>query len=112
MKLTYLCGLLTLIAFSCGKPPQVVEAPCMTEKIEAFSSSVTCTSGASVIEYEFKGDWVYVFDHGNCIADHTQTVLNYDCDTIGYLGGLAGSTEIDGKNFYEKAEATRTLFSN
>lgn len=110
----FLLSSLFILAFliGCGKHPQKVEPPCITDKVTLFSENPHCETGASVKEYEFKGDLVYVFDHGICIADGAAAVINYDCDTIGWLGGIGGNSEIDGVNFHDKAELQRTLFSN
>lgn len=112
MKSKAILILLTVCGLGCEKGPQKVEPPCIQDKITGFVENNACAEGASVKEYEFKRDFVYVFDHGSCIADHAQTVVDYNCDTIGYLGGLTGNTEIEGKDFYKKAELQRTLFSN
>lgn len=104
--------LLFVISTGCNKPPQIVEPPCITEKVNLFSQNVICESGASVKEYEFKGDLVYVFDDRICITDGVAAVIGYDCDTIGWLGGVSVNTEIKGVNFHNKAELQRTLFGN
>ncbi|MDG1914312.1 MAG: hypothetical protein P8I55_06950 [Crocinitomix sp.] len=95
-----------------NKQPQIVEPPCIADQVIYFSENEACDSGASVLEYEFQKEVVYVFNHGECIADHASVVVNYDCDTLGFLKGLAGVTEINGKDFYNHAESVRTLFEN
>ena len=107
------CIVIIASIFSCNsKGPQPVEPPCVSDQVIYFTESEACETGASVREYEFQKDVVYVFDAGNCLADGSQAVVNYSCDTIGYLGGFPENTEINGKDFYEKAEFIRTLFEN
>ena len=113
MKPYYILIFLLGIIVSCNnKQPEIVEPPCISSQIVDFSENEACDSKASVREYKFQKDIVYVFDQGNCGADFANAVVNYDCDTIGYLGGLIGNTEINGKEFFEKAEFVRTLFEN
>ena len=42
---------------------------------------------------------VYVFDLGTCGADMTSEVLDENCNTLGFLGGIAGNTKINGDDF-------------
>ena len=111
-KYFYLSGLIAISCMACNSGKQQVEPPCITERIILFEETEVCSSGASVREYKFDGDYVYVFDIGECSADIGQTVVNYNCDTIGYLGGYTENTTINGKVFYKKARLKRTLFSN
>jgi hypothetical protein len=110
----FLCiSVIAIFIISCNnKQPQIVEPPCVADQVTYFSENEACETGASVLEYEFQNEVVYVFNHGECIADHASAVVNYDCDTLGFLGGFAGNTEINGKDFYNKAELVRTLFEN
>ena len=67
--------------------------------------------GASVKEYKFQGGNVYVFEHGMCGADQTSAVLNEDCKTLGYLGGITGNTTINQGNF-NSATFTKIIWEN
>mgnify|MGYP000076591706 CR=1 FL=1 len=51
--------------------------------------------------YDFLGEKVYVFDPGTCGADMTSEVIDEDCNSLGFLGGIAGNVEINGANFSE-----------
>jgi hypothetical protein len=42
---------------------------------------------------------VYVFDFGPCGADMALPVLNNNCDTLGFLGGISGNTMINNQEF-------------
>lgn len=111
MKLSFLIfGTLALFLSSCGK--QKIEPPCIQDQVIDFQDGNACNEGASVKEYKFQGELVYAFDPGICGADRTTEVVDYQCNTIGFLGGFAGNTAINGENFYQKAKFERTLFEN
>ncbi len=84
-----------MIACTAQKPaiPKCVEA-----KIREYNLSTAC-SDAKVDEYTFQGKTVYAFGPGTCGADMTTEVMNADCTTMGYLGGIAGNTKINGTEF-------------
>ena len=42
-----------------------------------------------------------MFDPGTCGADMTSEVIDEDCNSLGYLGGIAGNVQISGTNFSE-----------
>lgn len=46
-----------------------------------------------------QGKTVYVFDPGNCGADMTSEVIDSDCNSLGFLGGISGNFEINGGDF-------------
>ena len=75
-----------------------VMSQCLESKIEVFSNN-SCDTGAKVSEYSFQGKMVFVFDPGSCGADLTSEVMDSDCNTLGFLGGLIGNTKINGKEF-------------
>lgn len=72
---------------------------CVEDKIEVFDQQIDCDQNVNVKEYSFQGEMVYVFDPGTCGADMTSEVIDSDCKTLGYLGGIAGNTEINGEDF-------------
>jgi hypothetical protein len=97
----YIFSLITIgliVVSSCNKDER--ETPtCIWNKITAFDSSFECAE-AKVDKYTFQGETVYVFDPGVCSqADMASEVLNQDCESIGYLGGLIGNQIINGENF-------------
>lgn len=82
---------------SCSK--SISETPaCVNDKIADYSKSATCKD-ATVKEYNFQSQTVYVFEPGTCGADMTSAVINADCKTIGHLGGITGNTKINGTEF-------------
>jgi len=92
-----------------GSPEQQT---CLQTKINSFSSgNYACPTSANVKEYLFQNNTVYVFEPGNCGADMTAEVINVNCNTLGYLGGIAGNMQINGENF-SNAVYVRTVWSN
>jgi len=71
---------------------------CVEKKIKKFNRQEACGS-AKVTEYWFQNKTVFVFDPGLCGADMTSEVIDADCNTMGYLGGFAGNTKINGEEF-------------
>ncbi len=71
---------------------------CIENKIQEFKE-IACTDG-KVDEYTFQGITVYVLDPGiKCGADLTSEVVDSECETLGYLGGIAGNHIIKEENF-------------
>lgn len=91
---------------SCNKKPSTPE--CIKNKITQFGN-VACPKGASVKEYKFEKEIVFVFDMGNCGADFFSDVYNSDCKLLGSLGGIIGNTKINGVEF-STAEFLRTVW--
>lgn len=71
---------------------------CVESNIKEFDKNTACNK-AKVKEYKFQGKTVYTFDPGTCGADMTTEVIDKDCNTLGYLGGIAGNTQINGEEF-------------
>ena len=92
-----LASSLLLLAFQCGKGDDLV-ASCIQDKISTFSTQA-CPTGAHIKSYYFQSNTVYVFDFGPCGADMAMPVLNNNCDTLGYLGGITGNTMINNQEF-------------
>ncbi|MFM7401176.1 MAG: DUF6970 domain-containing protein [Bacteroidota bacterium] len=94
---------------SCNRPEVEDATPeCVVNKIKAFNDSSFC-SNAKVDEYTFQSNKVYIFEPGDCGADLTTEVLSADCTTLGYLGGIAGNTKINGVEF-STATFTKTIW--
>ncbi len=98
----YLLAILLVIAviLSCNKLEIEKGTPkCVTMKIKDFNREQTCDDGVEVKEFIFQDETVYVFDPGNCGADMTSEVIDSDCNSLGFLGGIVGNAEINGENF-------------
>jgi len=99
-----------LLSLSCEKTE--VDVPnCIHDKIESYSKNPTlCDSGATVEEYLFQSELVYVFNPGTCGADMGADVFTESCENIGFLGGIAGNTIIQGVQFYEESVFQRVVW--
>jgi len=85
---------------SCSKPDIKKGTPaCIKNKISTFDSEQSCTAGVNVTEYTFQNKTVYVFNPGTCGADMASEVIDSDCNTLGYLGGISGNTIINDEDF-------------
>lgn len=107
-------GIFIIIAFlfvACHKKCLKRDVPLSIEaKTEQFKTTC-CKKDASVKEYTFQNKTVYVFNPGICGADMTSEVVNENCETQGYLGGLSGNTKINGESF-DKAKFISTYWGN
>ena len=84
---------------------------CIKHRTRNFRSEIYCEEGASVKEYLFQGQMVYVFNPGICQFDLTSGVMDEGCETLGYLGGYAGNIIINGESF-SNAVYQRTIWEN
>lgn len=72
---------------------------CIQTIIKDFSKSEPCAIGKTVNKYSFQGEIVYVFEPGLCGNDLATDVYDSDCNFLGFLGGIAGISEINGEEF-------------
>jgi hypothetical protein len=97
--LTFFVGLALVLA-SCDKLDIEEGTPkCVENRIEDFKKSGMCCNDGSVNQYTFQGKTVYTFDPGTCGADMQSEVIDENCKTLGYLGGLLGNNYINGEHF-------------
>ena len=94
--------------FSCKKESD--QPACIETKVEEFKFTISCNVGSNVKEYEFQSNRVFVFDPGTCGADMTSEVFDENCNSLGFLGGIAGNTKINGEDF-KNAKLKRTIWS-
>jgi hypothetical protein len=85
---------------------------CLEEKIKFHNKRSPCDTGNSVTEYKFQDKTVYVLSDGNCYADSGAEVIDSDCKHIGNLGGLTGSTKVNGVEFSTNATLIRTIWED
>jgi hypothetical protein len=103
--------LFSALAFftGCRKEEAVSSLPaCLQDRISGFRSQSLCAD-ATVDEYRFQSQTVYVFNHGSCGADLTAEVVDAQCQPLGMLGGIAGNTRINGVDF-SAAQWVRTVW--
>ena len=100
---------LVFISISCEKDDI---SDCVEQKIDEFANGdYACETGASVKQYVFQSERVYVFDPGLCGADMAAGVMDNECNPLGQLGGIEGNTEINGDDFSE-ATLINTIWEN
>ncbi len=107
IPLLWLCFVLFV---SCQNDIDSNAPDCVKHRTRSFRSEC-CDSGASVKEYIFQGQNVYVYDPGDCGADMTSEVTDETCTTLGYLGGITGNTIINGEDF-SLAQFERLIWKN
>src|SRR6476620_5589090 len=81
MRSFFFIALVCLMA-GCKKGGRDCALPsCMNTAIEQFKTKdMICDHGASVAEYKFQGQRVFVFDTGSCIADGLIVVKDISCN--------------------------------
>ena len=90
-----------------------VTPDCIQQKIIEFeNSSNSCESGKSVYRYKFQGQFVFVFNPGNCGADMMSDVYDQECNPLCGLGGIAGNIMCNGDNFSENATDETMIWEN
>lgn len=110
MKTLFSLLSLALFTWSCGS--RVHGGPeCLSAALDGFQTWC-CASSAHVDEYQFQGQPVYLFEPGTCGADMPTYVLDAQCDTLGFLGGFAGFTEIQGLDFAANSSFQGTIWHN
>ncbi len=94
----FLIGL--LFYSSCKKTEITNGTPlCIKTEIRNYEVNGTFCSDAHVDEYEFQSERVYFFSPGTCGNDMAAEVFDSKCNSIGFIGGLLGNTQINGEEF-------------
>lgn len=110
-KAVFFTIMYTLLLSGCEKNKYDVPG-CIEDKIQEFTKTVICDSGASVSLYIFNGKNTYVFSDGNCGADLGASVYSEECYSLGFLGGISGNTFIQGVKFYDVADFVKWIWKN
>lgn len=108
MKTTRAFFLILFTLYSCKK---YSDSTCMNNKIKTFIKNIECDEGAFVAKYSFQGETVYAFNEGYCIADGTTDIYNSNCSYIGFVGGFAGNTTVNGAD-WNTATLIEGIWSN
>lgn len=103
-------GFLILFFIGCSKDELTDIAPCIQTIIES-AKDFAC-SNSSITEYKFQHKTVFLIATNLCSPDAGADVLDINCKEIGNLWGFAGSTKIDGVEFFKNAKFIRTLWKN
>lgn len=84
---------------------------CITTLISNFQSNQEGCSGATIVKYEFQGEEVYAFTDGICINDGGTQVWDTDCNSVCFLGGIAGFTLCNEVDFFAVAVELEVIFT-
>lgn len=100
-RLFFLAIIVGLFVSGCSKLDIEEGTPkCVEKEIKDFNKiPYVCDNGANVNEYLFQGKAAYVFDPGNCGNDFSSEVIDADCNSLGFLGGIGGNIVINGEVF-------------
>ncbi len=100
------------VVLGCSKPePDNNVTACILEKISTFEKEIACEKSATVKEYQYQDQTLYVFDPGTCGMDLASEVVDKSCVSMGFLNGISGNTTINGDNF-SKAIYMKTIWNN
>ena len=97
---------LMMLLLSCSDE----EPTCISELISNFQSNQSGCSGATVIRYEFEGSEVYAFTDGSCINDGGTQIWDEECQSVCFLGGIAGFTMCGDVDFFGEAVELEEIF--
>lgn len=90
----------------------IVTTGCKKDLIKSLPECVQDEiSDSKVLEYSFQNQKVYVFEEGSCGADLSFTVIDEDCNILGYLGGFSGNDIINGESF-DSAKLEQTIWKD
>ena len=113
MKKTIAIAVLATVGFlSCSKDAPAPVSECLQSKLLTFDTNSACGQGATVKEYTYQSKSVFVLDPGTCGADLTSEVIDENCATVGYLGGITGNDTILGDSFSNNAVYIRQIWGN
>lgn len=96
-------SLISLIFFSsCDKEDFKALPQCIQDEINS-PDRVCPGDKMTVHSFFFQGETVFILTKDQCIADGGVSVVNQNCDTLCFLGGIAGLTTCQGEEFYQVA---------
>lgn len=110
-NLIILANLFLTVSSSCKKDPIKSLPGCVQDEISDFKSNKLCPSDSKILEYSFQNQKVYVFEEGSCGADLSSTIIDEDCNILGYLGGFPGNNVINGESF-DSAKLEQTIWKD
>ncbi len=105
MKQFLLLVLISILTFSsCQKK----DIDCLTVLINDFEKHASC-SESKVDEFDFNGKKVYLFNNSFCCCDYASDVYDSECKLLGFIGGIAGNSIIEGEDF-TSAKYVKTIW--
>jgi len=113
MKITKLLIFISLFLLTACEKIEHDAPDCIKDLIKNNIGVLTlCETGASVTQYLFQGQDVFVFDPGNCGADMAAPVYNDECVVLGDLGGIRGNLFINGERFDQGAIYIKPIWTD
>ncbi len=86
------------------------EPSCISELIDNFKNNQQDCRGANIAKYQFMGTNVYTFSDGQCISDGGTQIWDSECNSVCFLGGIAGFDMCMDRDFYEEAIFMEEIF--
>jgi hypothetical protein len=115
MKIKIVIGLIIIVFFnSCERLNLKEDVPdCIKDKVKEFSKSdKICEQGASVYRYIFQGEYVYLFEPGNCRSEPIAQVFDEKCNFLCDLGGFMGNLICKDVLFFENVKDKTLIWEN
>lgn len=110
LSLYYSLFLIIILSFQCEMDDSSPDIPeCLRLKIEHLEKE-DCPSVGRVLQYRFQGKTVFVIEPKNCGADFTSEIIDEDCNTLCYLGGIIGNVECEGQIFLDHATKEKQVY--
>lgn len=103
MKKLFFSLTVLLALTACEKELDTAVPDCIQDRLKTFDLNESC-SNASVNRFTFQGQFVYLFDRGECAEMDSIEVRSENCDLLGYLGGYLNNANINGLVFFSSAE--------
>jgi hypothetical protein len=102
--------IITIQIFACSKQATSNALPiCVSEAIVQLKKNKQAEN--SIINaYTFQAKKVYLIDDGMSYLDGQSKVVDGNCNTLGYLGGMLGNTKINGEDFFATAILVETVW--
>lgn len=105
--ISFIIALVVIGIYSCEDT--ICLPTCINEIIEHLEIH-HCDDSANIAQYRFQNEIVYKIDPGHCADDQSYDVIDSNCEVIGMLGGFAGTSKINGIDFYENAEVLSVVW--
>lgn len=100
MKKLFLSAILVLFVLgACKKFKIEPNVPSCIKNTAKEKTKSTTSAYASILEYGFQNQTVYVFDLDAGTTNARADIYNSNCEIIGYLGGVDGNRTVNGEDF-------------
>lgn len=105
----FVCLVLSSLLVSCEKDPVNKLPSCISQRIQQIKSQPVWNPPATINEYEYNGQTVYLISAPCC--DQYNTLVDQNCNTIcAPSGGITGKGDGKCPDFSEKAKFVRLVW--